>query len=148
MKHLLILPLLCLSLVVSAQWSMIYENTADGTTISGDKAGLIEAVRAGKELRIGWVYLDDDTDEYLSEKFADVEVATILRGTDVFAQLRPVKTEFTKEKRGGIRFNGTVSVYLLSTTDQQLRYKLREGETGRGSETVLRGVDKIQWFVQ
>lgn len=148
MKYIIMFPLLCLSLLLSGQWEMIYENNAAGEAISGNKEQLIEAVRVGKELRIGWIYLDDESGKNRIEKFADIEVITILKGDEVFAQLRPMKSEFTKDKKDVIRFNGTVSVYLFSTTNQQLRYRLREGETGRGAESKLRSVDKIQWFVK
>ena len=38
----------------NAGWQKVFHNDANGNTISGDKSKLLEAIRLGYPIRIGW----------------------------------------------------------------------------------------------
>lgn len=64
-------------------WQKVFQNDADGTTLFGDKAQLMDAVRLGYPIRIGW-------GSTRVEHVADADFLTIFEGEEVFAQIRTI----------------------------------------------------------
>ncbi|MEM8895028.1 MAG: hypothetical protein AAGC88_10655 [Bacteroidota bacterium] len=64
-------------------WRMVFRNDAAGNTTFGDKAELIEAVRLGYPVRIGW-------GGSVVEHVAEAEFLTILDGQEVFGQINAI----------------------------------------------------------
>ncbi|WP_018997918.1 hypothetical protein [Hirschia maritima] len=64
-------------------WQLVYAHTETGETISGAKEDLINAIQAGKPVRVGWSgsYVDHVTDGYF---------LTIIDG-EVFAQIFEIR---------------------------------------------------------
>ncbi|MEM6318129.1 MAG: hypothetical protein AAF960_10695 [Bacteroidota bacterium] len=64
-------------------WQKVYKNDADGTALFGQKSDLLDAVRLGYPIRIGW-------GGNRVEHVADADFLTIFDGEEVFAQIRPI----------------------------------------------------------
>ncbi|MDT7832555.1 hypothetical protein RQM59_09200 [Flavobacteriaceae bacterium S356] len=64
-------------------WQKVFQNDASGNTLFGDKSTLIDAVRLGYPVRIGW-------GSSRVEHVADADFLTIFEGTEVFAQIRTI----------------------------------------------------------
>lgn len=62
---------------------MVYKNDANGKTVFGNKAKLLDAVRLGYPVRIGW-------GSNRVEHVADAHFLTIFDGQEVFAQIKPI----------------------------------------------------------
>lgn len=64
-------------------WQKVFQNDAAGNTVFGDKSKLIDAVRLGYPVRIGW-------GSSRVEHVADADFLTIFEGKEVFAQIRTI----------------------------------------------------------
>ncbi len=64
-------------------WKKVFMNDAAGNSVFGDKQVLLDAVRLGYPVRIGW-------GSNRVEHVADAEFLTILQGEEVFAQIDPI----------------------------------------------------------
>jgi len=64
-------------------WQLVYKNDANGQAIFGKKEQLLDAVRLGYPIRIGW-------GSNRVEHVADADFLTIFNGTEVFAQIKPI----------------------------------------------------------
>lgn len=64
-------------------WQKVFQNDASGHTVFGDKSKLIDAVRLGYPVRIGW-------GSSRVEHVADADFLTIFEGKEVFAQIRTI----------------------------------------------------------
>ena len=75
-------------------WQLIYQNDQAGNALTGDKQKLIEAVRLGYPIRIGFgVRRTSDTTKSV-EHFADAHFLTIANGQEVFAQILPIVGQY------------------------------------------------------
>lgn len=69
-------------------WRPVYRSGLDGESLAGSKQTLLDAIRAGLPIRIGWgVALEIDDDQRSVEHVAVPAFLTIVNGTDVVAQL-------------------------------------------------------------
>lgn len=66
-----------------AGWQKVFQNEANGVAIFGDKSTLIDAVRLGYPIRVGW-------GSNRVEHVADAEFLTIFQGEEVFAQIKTI----------------------------------------------------------
>ena len=67
-------------------WQLVFRNDAAGKTLIGDKNELLEAVRNGYPIRMGWgIRRSSDTTKSV-EHVADAVFLTIANETEVFAQ--------------------------------------------------------------
>jgi len=64
-------------------WQLVYKNDANGQAIFGEKEQLLDAVRLGYPIRIGW-------GSNRIEHVADADFLTIFNGKEVFAQIKPI----------------------------------------------------------
>ncbi len=68
------------------EWQIVYKNDEEGNTLIGDKSALVQAVRAGQDVKIGWGHQGKShTIEHLS---LPIWIA-VLDGTEVIARLDP-----------------------------------------------------------
>ncbi|WP_420603660.1 hypothetical protein [Flagellimonas sp.] len=84
--HLLILILFCACQPqnhTNEGWQKVYQNDALGKTTFGDKSQLIDAVRLGYPVRIGWGSTQ-------VEHVTDASFITIIQGKEVFAQINTI----------------------------------------------------------
>ena len=71
------------STLVDSGWQLVYKNDANGNAVYGNKAELLDAVRLGYPIRIGW-------GGTRVEHVADADFLTIFNGDEVFAQIKPI----------------------------------------------------------
>lgn len=64
-------------------WQLVFKNNENGQTTYGDKSKLIDAVRLGYPVRIGW-------GGNRVEHIANADFLTIFEGKEVFAQINTV----------------------------------------------------------
>lgn len=64
-------------------WQKIFQNEASGQTTFGDKSKLIDAVRLGYPVRVGW-------GSNRIEHVANADFLTIFEGKEVFAQINTI----------------------------------------------------------
>ena len=64
-------------------WQLVFRNDVTGQTTFGDKAKLIDAVRLGYPVRIGW-------GGNRIEHVAEAEFLTVFQGEEVFAQTKTI----------------------------------------------------------
>lgn len=64
-------------------WQKVFQNDASGNSVFGDKARLMDAVRLGYPIRIGW-------GSNRVEHVADAHFLTIFDGEEVFAQTQTI----------------------------------------------------------
>jgi len=94
-------------------WQLIYEHSAQGELIKGSKKDLIDAVRMGKEVRVGWKM--GSSEQYV-EHFAEAQFLTIMNG-EVFGQITPILSQKTNQQEKKIGFReGLKWSFIASTT--------------------------------
>lgn len=67
----------------NAGWQKVFQNDANGQVVFGDKSKLMDAVRLGYPVRIGW-------GSTRIEHVADADFLTIFQGEEVFAQIKSI----------------------------------------------------------
>jgi hypothetical protein len=98
----------------SSNWQVVYEQDREGARVAGDKAALIEAIRAGEEVRVYWA-------SSRVEHLVDAGFLTIFGG-EVFAQLATITGQ--RPSRPGesatiaLAENGATWTALISTNGQ------------------------------
>lgn len=68
---------------LKAGWQKVFQNDAAGKTVFGEKSKVIDAVRLGYPVRIGWGGMS-------VEHIADADFLTIFQGEEVFAQINTI----------------------------------------------------------
>lgn len=66
-----------------AGWQKVFQNDAEGNAVFGNKTDLMDAVRLGYPIRIGW-------GSNRVEHVADADFLTIFDGEEVFAQIKSI----------------------------------------------------------
>lgn len=74
----------------ASNWELVYKNNAKGEKIFGDKETLMNAVRRGYPVRIGFGGRRTTDTLKSIEHFADAEFLTIVNGKEVFAQINSI----------------------------------------------------------
>ena len=64
-------------------WQKVFQNDDNGQTVFGDKSKLLDAVRQGYPVRVGW-------GSNRIEHVADADFLTIFEGEEVFAQIKSI----------------------------------------------------------
>ncbi|MEM9719160.1 MAG: hypothetical protein AAGA10_07935 [Bacteroidota bacterium] len=73
----------CQPSTTEAGWQKVFQNDADGNVVFGNKSDLVDAVRLGYPIRIGW-------GSNRVEHVADADFLTIFQGEEVFAQIQTI----------------------------------------------------------
>lgn len=72
------------------RWVLVYRNDASGNTVLGNKQELIEAVRKGFPVRIGFGIRRASDSTKSVEHVTNASFLTISNGEEVFAQIAPI----------------------------------------------------------
>lgn len=70
-------------------WKLIFQTNRDGTPKYGSKEELINSIRKGSPIRVGWHSRRRNDTTKSVEHFLDATFITIANGDEVFAQLQP-----------------------------------------------------------
>lgn len=71
-------------------WQLVFRNTKGGKVVFGSKERLIEAVRAGYSVRVGWGGRRQTDTTKSVEHVAEAQFLTIANSKEVFAQIQPI----------------------------------------------------------
>lgn len=74
----------------SETWQLVYRNDAEGRSVFGDKAELLNAVRNGLPIRVGFGGRSQMDTTRSVEHVADAQFLSILDGNEVFAQITQI----------------------------------------------------------
>ncbi|MBO3700520.1 hypothetical protein [Roseivirga sp. E12] len=87
-------------------WQLVYRNDSNGEALSGNKAELIDAVRNGLPIRIGFGGRSQVDTTRSVEHTADAQFLSIIDGEEVFAQITQIIGQAPARERDGtkIRF--------------------------------------------
>ncbi len=71
-------------------WELVFRNGKNGEALFGSKQRLIEAVRSGYSIRVGWGGRRQSDTTKSVEHVADAQFLTIANAGEVFAQIQPI----------------------------------------------------------
>ena len=80
----------CCKQTLERDWQLVYRNDDQGNSLHGSKEKLLEAVRHGKEIRIGFGGRRATDTLRSVEHLVDAHFLTIANGREVFAQIQPI----------------------------------------------------------
>ncbi|MEL6923761.1 MAG: hypothetical protein AAFO94_06905 [Bacteroidota bacterium] len=73
-----------------AGWQLVFRNDENGKVRYGDKSKLVDAVRRGYSIRVGWGGHRPGEPGISVEHVADAQFLTITNAKEVFAQITPI----------------------------------------------------------
>ena len=130
-------------------WHIAYKHDENGQSLSGSKAQLFSAIRAGKDVRIGWGWKSDERGTSIEHLATPIWLA-IINEKEVIAHLEP-------QVLSGIDWNtGTASYADSALLSQEWRVVINTDGTfdavwyDRKENKLLRHVPQrhiITWFV-
>lgn len=158
-KWIVFLPLLLLwtcqdaskkiTVAASSGWDLVYKHDKNGQTIAGDKTQLIDAIRHGYSVRVGWGWerMRDDTLIRL-EHMAEPIFLSIIREQDIAAVIdaHPLLENYLDIQQQTFREGGHIWQCVLSTTGT-FNAKVYHRATGE----LLRDLPQrhhMSWFVE
>lgn len=148
MKKLSIIAVLLFvsTVAYSQQWTRVYQNDAEGNTISGSLNDLIRDVRDGLSIRIGWSSQNATDPKRKVEHRAEAKFLTIMSDKTVFAQIDPIigqTPDFTKQF---IALKEGTSWVLIAASNGKSDAMMTNTETGKvlGHNESPRAID---WYV-
>lgn len=129
------------------KWSLVFENDSNGKTISGNKADLIEAVRQGKPVRIGWNSKRVAGDDRWVEHVTEVKFLTILSGNEVMAQIDEIVGQMPDFENQRVLLKENFSWVMIGGTNGQFDAYTRNMISGEiiNHRTRMSG---FKWWVQ
>lgn len=138
--------MLCTSSIF-AQWELVYENDASGQRLAGSKATLIDAVRSGQEIRVGWSLQRRDDPLRKVEHVAEAKFLTVMSDKHVFAQISPIVGQTPMYADSIIRLKENLEWTFIASTTGEQESMMRQVVTGEivGHRTGRNG---IKWWVR
>ncbi|MEM1406136.1 MAG: hypothetical protein AAGG59_05135 [Bacteroidota bacterium] len=142
-----LLILICSSQLLAQNWTMIYQNDENGKAISGDIEALKQAVRSGKEIRIGWGFQHPDEKKISVEHVADASFLTIQSDSIVHAQIRPITGQTPNFNNGTIELKENLEWLFIGGTNGKMDRMTRNVITGEIINHKLTQ-NRFKWFVR
>ena len=139
---LFLLSLYVTSFGQQAEWQLVYEHDENGEVLTGSKQALIDAVREGQDVKIGWVI---GAGEKSVEHWAPAQFLTIMNG-EVFGQITPILSQNPSFEQNLITFReGMKWSFIASTSGKNATsYHTFDGSTI--DDTTYRWGNK--WYVR
>lgn len=148
MKRLSIIVVLLLicSIGHAQKWTRVYQNDAEGKAVSGSVKGLIEAVRAGLPIRVGWSGQSPTNPRIKVEHIADAKFLTIMSDETVFAQIDPIIGQTPDFDQQFIQLKEGTSWVLIAASNGKSDAMTTNTTTGEvlGHNQRARAID---WYV-
>lgn len=128
-----------------AQWRHLYTSDPQGQDAGGSRQHLLDALRRGSPLRVGWGEADADG-KWAVEEFADAEFTNLMNGRDVVAQLDSamIQTHYTDATKAGLR-DPALSWHALASTDGRLEALMVETATGKVTRKLVQRTH-FHWY--
>ncbi|MEM7549593.1 MAG: hypothetical protein AAF363_07960 [Bacteroidota bacterium] len=108
------------------RWKLVYEHNESGEVISGSKSDLIEAVRSGKDVKLGWKM--GGAGQFV-EHYAEVQFLTIMEG-EVYGQISPILSQEPSFAKKTVGFREGLKWSLIASTtgvNSTLFYNITDG---------------------
>lgn len=141
-KYLLLTFLFVITLEANSQkdWKLIYANTEQGVRTHGNITELIQTVREGEEIRLGW-------GGRRVEHVANASFLTILTDSVVFAQIEPIYGQTPEFTDYTITLKENLEWVLMGGTNGKSDAMMRNMVTGEivGHNSRNRA---FKWFVR
>ena len=148
MKKLLITALFSVltTFAMAQEWTLVYQNDAEGNTVTGSIEALKAAVRDGLPVRVGWSFFHPTDKKISVEHVADAKFLTIMSGEIVFAQIDPIIGQTPKFEEGFIELKENISWVMVVGTNGKSDSIMRNVITGEmvGHNARPRAAD---WYV-
>lgn len=127
-----------------SEWRLFYSHDADGAPAFGERRGLIEALRRGSPIRVGWSEASEEG--WSVEEFADTTFVNIMGGTHVVAQIEPalIQSHYLDADQSGLRTPARDWNAIIATTGRfdALMIDRESGKTIRH----LRQRTRVAWY--
>ncbi|MEL7002028.1 MAG: hypothetical protein AAFN93_04740 [Bacteroidota bacterium] len=122
MKLLYTISFLLISTYGSSQnnWKLVYENDADGKTVTGDLEDLITSVRSGKSLKVYFKMGRPSQPEVYVEHTALVKFTTVMNspeGQYVTGQIDPIVGQVPNFKKGQVQLKENLEWSMIASTN-------------------------------
>lgn len=129
-------------------WELVYENDAQGNTIFGKLDDLVQAIRAGKSIRVHFIMGKEDTSETYVEHTALVKFTTVMnspRGQFVTGQIDPIVGQVPDFVNQQVKLKENLEWSLIVSTTGKNDQMTRNVVTG---EVVSHSVRNwgVKWF--
>ncbi len=131
-------------------WTLIYENDAEGNAVKGELSALISAVRNGETIRIYFKMGKKRHPETFVEHTALVKFSTIMNspeGQFVTAQIDPIIGQKPKHKRQEVVLEENLEWSLIASTNGKNDTMMRDVMTGKVSKHRISEWG-TKWFVK
>lgn len=129
----------------TAQWRHVYTSDPQGKDAGGNRQHLLDALRRGSPLRVGWGEADADG-KWKVEEFADAQFINLMNGRDVVAQLDSamIQTHYTDATKAGLR-DPAMIWHALASTDGRLEALMVETATGKVARKLVQRTH-FHWY--
>lgn len=129
----------------ASAWRHVFTSDPQGKDAGGSRQALIDALRRGSPLRVGWGEADADS-KWKVEEFADAEFTNLMDGRDVVAQLQGamIQTNYTDASKAGLR-DPAMSWHALASTDGRLEALMVETATGKVARKLVQRTH-FHWY--
>jgi len=126
-------------------WRHVFSSDPQGKDAGGSRQALIDALRRGSPLRVGWGEADADG-KWKVEEFADARFTNLMDGRDVVAQLDDamIQTNYTDASKAGLR-DPAMSWHALASTDGRLEAIMVETATGKVARKLVQRTH-FHWY--
>lgn len=127
------------------QWRHVYTSDPQGKDAGGSRQHLLDALRRGSPLRVGWGEADADG-KWKVEEFADAQFTSLMNGRDVVAQLDSamIQTNYTDATKAGLR-DPAMTWHALASTDGRLEALMVETATGKVTRKLVQRTH-FHWY--
>lgn len=140
---------MCLTCTIAqpGEWDLIYHNGEDGSRRNGDLSQLINAVRAGEEIRVYWSHKNPQNKKRKVEHAAHLTFLTIQSDSIVRGQIAPIAGQIPNFENYSMTLKENLEWVALLGTDGNNDHLTRNVITGEiiAHET---GKWETKWFVK
>lgn len=132
-----------------SQWQLIYKNSEKGQPLIGEKSYLIDAVRKGFPIRVGFGGRRSNDTLKSVEHLCDAKFITITNGKEVFAQIEPIIAQIPDLDSDTItlKFRGQLRWSIVVGSNGFSHRLMRNIYTDSIVSSRLRPT-AVSWFIQ
>lgn len=127
-------------------WRHVFSTDQQGKDFAGDRQALLNALRRGSPLRVGWGEADAEGN-WSVEEFADAEFTNLMGNRDVVAQLVPalIQTDYIDAGKAGFR-DPPLMWYGMASTDGRFEAIMLEPGSGKVYRKLAQRTH-FHWYV-
>ena len=138
--------LLMVTATYGQKWTLMYQNDAQGNTVSGSLDNLRAAVRDGLPIRVAWKHQSVSNPKIKVEHIADAKFLTIMSDEVVFAQIDPIVGQTPNFDDQFIELKENLSWVLMAASNGKSDMMMRNVMTGEIVSHNERPL-AIDWYV-